>query len=262
MIGVSLDYDNLVYTEDENLKPDVLLPKLRERGVKSIELRTVPNDAPPEEVLFVANLLWDYGFSVTVHAECHTFARAVEEVFGPLSLMLENMRQGDLTITLHPVRGDNIAMLTILSDYIIEMQLPVRIALENNRKMPDESDSDCLSFVLDTVTRVNRENVGICFDMGHYAWYAKNFTESPNTIPDETFFSRVIHTHIHAYTDGTTHFPLDEWREPMSLYIRELRKGYLGIYNLELEPGRYAHRWNATDSYLFSIDTLKNNYRF
>jgi len=261
MIGVSLSYDELVYTENESIKPENLLPKLRERGVKCIELRTVSEDALSKEVLGVANLLWDHGFYVTVHAECRSFESAAADVFVPLSQMLANLRQKDLVITLHPVIGDNAAMLTMLSNHIIEHRLPVRIALENNRKMPNGSDGDCLSFVLDTVLRVDRKNVGICFDMGHYAWYAENFTGSPNTLPSAAFFSRVIHTHIHAYTEGTTHFPLNEWREPFSLYIERLRIGYDGIYNLELEPGRYAHRWDGAESYLFSVDTLRNHYR-
>ena len=113
--------------------------------------------------------------------------------------------------------------------------------------------------MLDAVERADRENVGICFDMGHYAWYTANFTDSPRTLPPQSFLSRVIHTHIHEYAEGTTHFPLEAWREPISLYINALGQEYQGIYNVELEPGRFAHRMSAVEGYLLSADTLFNS---
>ena len=68
MIGMSLSYQKLLYTEENELKPEVLLPKLWEKGVRSVELRAVPVGADPDEVLRVADLLWDYGFQITVHS--------------------------------------------------------------------------------------------------------------------------------------------------------------------------------------------------
>ena len=62
MIGTSLSYRNLLNTEDPLLSADVILPKLWERGVRSIELRAVPIGGAPEDALRVANILWDYGF--------------------------------------------------------------------------------------------------------------------------------------------------------------------------------------------------------
>lgn len=262
MIGMSLSYKNLLLAETGELSPEILLPKLWERGVRSIELRAVSPTEPPENVLKVASLLWDHGFCVTVHGKCKTVEGAIDDVFAPLEGMLAHMRQSELVVTLHPIDGDNAAMLTALSDHISENNYPVRIALENNRKMPDKSDGDCLALVLDAVTRANRENVGICFDMGHYAWYTENFTDSPNTLPPAEFFSRVIHTHIHAYEEGDTHFPVSEWREPFSLYIEKLAYKYYGIYNLELSPERFAHRMGATEGYLRSADVLKENYPY
>lgn len=262
MIGMSLSYKNLLYTEDEELKPRVLLPKLWERGVRSIELRAVSPTEPRENVLKVASLLWDYGFCVTVHGKCRSVESAVADVFDPLSEMLSHMRQSELIVTVHPINGDNTAMLIALSDHISKNGLPVRIALENNRKMPDKSEGDCLMLVLDAVTRADRSNVGICFDMGHYAWYTENFTDSPNTLPPAAFLSRVIHTHIHAYEEGDTHFPLSRWREPFSLYIEALTYKYYGIYNVELSPERFAHRMSAAEGYLLSADVLKTHYPY
>jgi DNA polymerase IIIc chi subunit len=134
MIGVSLSYQKLLYTEEEALRPTVLLPQLLERGVRSVELRAVPAGEDPASVLRVANLLWDYGFQITVHACCESVQSAVEDVLLPLRALLAQLRQRELIVTLHPVVGDNVALLTVLSDHVQAQGYPVRIALENNRK--------------------------------------------------------------------------------------------------------------------------------
>lgn len=259
MIGVSLQYKKLLFTDDKNLKPEVLLPKLWERNVRSIELRAIAPSEPASNVLRVANILWDYGFQVTVHTQCKTVENAVAEMFEPLSDLLAHMRQRELVIVQHPVVGDNAAMLNSLADYAESHQYPVRIALENNRKMPDGSNGDSVALVLDAVSRVNRPNVGICFDMGHFAWYVHNFTDTPDALPPRDFLKRAIHTHIHAYTEGATHFPIDEWKKPLSSYVGALDHKYLGVYNIELTPKRFSHLMDATEGYLCSVDTLKAN---
>ena len=81
-------------------------------------------------------------------------------------------------------------MLNTLSDYIYQNKYPIKIALENNRKMPDNSIGDSMAFVTEIVTQVNRKNIGICFDMGHYAWYTANHTDTPNLIPPKEFLSK------------------------------------------------------------------------
>ena len=271
MIGISLSYPKLLSTNDPALKPATLLPQLWEHGVRSIELRTILPTASPTEALRAANILWDYGFQVTVHSSVKSLQSAVDDVFIPLSHILAHMRQRELVVTIHPIVGDNAAMLIALSDYITEHNYPVCIALENNRKLPDGTNGDSVALVLDAVTRADRKNVGVCFDMGHWAWYTATLTDTPNILPPKEFLSRAIHTHIHTYTEnaenvygsatkGATHFPLDEWREPLSLYIDALGYRYFGVYNIELTPQRFAHRWSATEAYLISADTLKNHY--
>lgn len=262
MIGMSLSYKKLLSADDDGLKPEILLPKLWAEGVRSVELRAVSPSEPADNVLKVASLLWDYGFSITVHGKCRSVESAANDVFAPLELMLSNMRQKELIVTLHPIKGDNTAMLTALSDHIADNNYPVRIALENNRKMPDNTDGDCLALVLDAVTRADRANVGICFDMGHYAWFTENFTDSPNMIPPKAFLSRVIHTHIHAYEEGTTHFPIYEWREPFAGYINKLAYKYYGIYNIEISPDRFSALMDADEGYICSVRTLKEHYPF
>ncbi|MBQ6703034.1 MAG: MBL fold metallo-hydrolase [Clostridia bacterium] len=260
MIGMSVAYKILSGKEEGENRPEILLPKLWNHGVRSIEIRNVQANADPSEVLRIANLLWDYGFNITVHGKTKTVEGAVSAVFEPLKLVLANMRQNELIVTIHPVQGDNAVMLTQLSEHISSNHYPVKIALENNRQLPGGADGDSLSLVLDAVTRADRPNVGTCFDMGHYVWYASKFTDSPNTLPPAEFLKRAIHTHIHSYSEGTTHFPLVELGEPQKLYFEALGYTYTGIYNIELDPKRFAHRWTATEGYLLSADTLKANY--
>ena len=62
-------------------------------------------------MLRVANILWDHGFQVTVHSAPRAVESAVEDVFEPLTHMLAHMRQRELIVTIHPVVGDNVAML-------------------------------------------------------------------------------------------------------------------------------------------------------
>ncbi len=259
MIGISLPYKKLL-SDDGTLNTKKLLPELREKGARSIELRTVSFDACPEDIRRVAEILWDHGFEITVHSKCRTVQSAVDDVFAPLSLVLDDMLQRELIVTVHPVVGDNAEMVTALSDHIISNKYPVKIALENNRRMPDGKDGNSAELVLDAVKCADRKNVGICFDMGHWAWYTENFTDSPNKLPPKEFLSRTIHTHIHAYSESVTHFPLDTWRAPFSIYIMALGFKYTGVYNIELEPERFAHRWSAEEGYLISVDNMKAHY--
>lgn len=270
MIGVSLRYRNQLRTDDPTLSVEALLPKLWERGVRSIEIRGLSAGSDPVEALRSAELLWNRGFYMTVHSGAKTVESAVEDVFGPLSEILAHLRQRELILTLHPIVGDNVQMLIALSDHIRENRLPVRIALENNRRMPDKTNGNSAELVLEAVTKADRGNVGICFDMGHWAWYTANLTDGPNMLPPKEFLARTIHTHIHAYTDsgadvygnskGATHFPLVEWQELLSLYMDALSPTFFGVYNLELTPGRFAHLWSAEEGYLLSADTLLRHY--
>ncbi len=261
MIGVSLPYKKLLKLANK-IESNEILTRLWNENVRSIEIRAVVPNENTADVLQICNFLWDNGFSVTIHALCKNYQTPIEDIIHPLELVLKNLRQSNLIITIHPINGDNIRMLTNLSDHIYNNHYPIKIALENNRKMPDNSVGDSMAFVTDIVTTVNRKNVGICFDMGHYAWFTANHTNTPNLVPPKEFLSKVIHTHIHSYMEGSTHFPLFEYLEPISLYIKALEYNYFGVYNIELDAKRYADKWDENESYLISSRTLKDNYSF
>ena len=128
---------------------------------------------PPEDVLRAAELLWSYGFSITVHAEMKSEASAVGDVFTPLSLLLNSLKQKTLNVTVHPIDGDNATVLNRLADHVEENEYPVMIALENNRLLPDKTDGDSAALVYEAVSRADRKCIGICFDFGHYMYYRK-----------------------------------------------------------------------------------------
>ena len=98
MIGMSLQYGSLLKTKDEQLKPEIILPKLWDHGVRSIELRAISPTDCPKEALRVANTVWDYGFQITVHSKPKSVESAVDDVFIPLSHILSHMRQPNISL--------------------------------------------------------------------------------------------------------------------------------------------------------------------
>ena len=241
MLSVSLPFEWLSTGIGVLGDVDPLLKTLKEQGVKSIELRTVLLRHTPEEVLRVAELLWEKGFRISVHVKAHSAEQAVSEVFDPLSLVLAHLRQDRLVAVLHPIKGDNAALLQSLADHRDAHGYPLTIALENNRLLPDHSEGDCAALVLDAVQKADRQEVGICFDMGHYAYFCKkNLPEGAFRMPDKDFFSRVVHTHIHALKGLKTHFPLDQYELPLKEILSRLGRGYFGVYNIELDFPRFV----------------------
>ena len=258
MIGVSLPY---MWFSQPNSRPisfDKLFPLLQAHDVESCELRTVEPDADPCTVRRAVDILWNYGFSVTIHSRVRNLETAVAGVFDPLAQVLPRLRQKKLTLTIHPLPAENVSMLTALSDYAMEHRFPVQIALENNRLLPDGTQGDSTALVLEAVQQADRDNVGICFDFGHYAYYRKvNHPDKPFALPPKEFFRRVVHTHIHAMNDLQTHFPLDRYPLPLREMLMAIDFEYYGVYNIELEFKRFSD--DPVDSLLSSADTLGEN---
>ena len=255
MIGVSLPFGWF----SDGTDVTGILELLKKHGVGSVELRTVRPHHDPQAVLEAANILWDAGFQITVHGSVKLQETAISEVFDPLQKLLPNLRQEKLNITIHPVVGDNAAMLVALSDHILENGYPVTIALENNRLLPDKTQGDSVALVQAAVEQANRENVGICFDMGHYAYYIKkNCPDRPDLLPGKEFWKRVIHTHIHAMKELRTHFPLGVYELPLEEYLGKLSFEYFGHYNLELDFPRIAPDWTPEAALEASLPYLKS----
>jgi len=261
MLGVSLPYPWLTEGAELPAAPHKLLPVLYDRGVRSVEIRAVYYNADPDTVLHIFELLWAHGFTVTVHGMVRSLETAVEDVFAPLAKAIAHLRQDALTVTIHPLDTDNVPILTALADHIDANGYPVAIALENNRLLPNKQEGNSVALVLDAVRRVNRKNIGICFDFGHYTYYRlKNLPDEPFILPDADFFRYVIHTHIHALRNFTTHFPIDRDILPLREILAGLDFGYYGIYNLELDFPRLTE--DPVDALLCSVDTLRDAMPF
>ena len=258
MIGVSLPFKWLISGEGALGNVDHVLSALKEHKVNSIELRTVRYHHSPSDVLRVANLLWDRGFTITVHSAARTLESALDDVFAPLSDLLINLRQERLNVTLHPIVGDNVRLLTLLADHIEDNGYPITLTLENNRRLPDKTEGDSASLVFDAVRSVNRKNVGICFDMGHYLYYRKkHYPNESVVLPDKEFFRCVKHTHIHAINEElTTHYPLGSFELPLDEMIYALYMHYYGVYNLELDVARLKDEFDILPTILDSVDYL------
>ena len=171
MLGTSLPFHWLLSGGAPLGDVPTTLAALKSRGVESIELRTVRHDTPPADVLHAAEILWNAGFAITVHAAPRTIDSAVDDVFAPLSVLLEHLRQEKLTVVIHPDKGDNAGMLCALAEYRDAHGHPIVFALENNRVLPGGIEGDCTALVLDAVKETRARgcrDVGICFDFGHY----------------------------------------------------------------------------------------------
>lgn len=296
MYGVSLPYSWL--RDGGTLFGEEAVPgarsgffrRLRAWGAECVEIRVVKRKSNPANVLKIARELWDNGLRISVHGEIKRADSAVRDVFGPLSEVLENIprsRQGVINVTVHAVDGtgedgsadrleENVRMLNALADHILQNHLPVSIALENSRKMPDKTEGDSVALVTAAVsavrTRLKAEGhyiplhrtgfnpvIGTCFDMGHYAWYREQAApDAPYEPPCKEFLSYTIHTHIHALDPGShTHFPLTaENHLPLVENINALGKNYAGILNLELGFARFENLMTPGDAVRESLAKL------
>ena len=148
MIGVSLPF-KIFSDADKAEDVRTLLTELWRRGARSIELRAVKAGDEPETVYNAAKTVWEHGFNLTVHSTVKSVETAVNDAVLPLTGLISAMKQRELIVTLHPITGDNVTMLMALADYVDDRGYPIRFALENQRRLPDKSDGDSLSLVLD-----------------------------------------------------------------------------------------------------------------
>ena len=258
MLGVSIPLDWL--TSRETTEGDIfsLFKRLKSMGVQSIELRTVRPHHEAESVAAAMNLLWDNDFYVTVHGCINSAETAVEDVFTPLAIGLKTLRQKTLNVTIHPLAEGLEEALIALSDHILNKQYPVTISLENNRLLPTKEEGDSTALVAAAVEKVNRENIGICFDLGHFAYYVKkNHPEEPDLLPPAYFCKHVTHTHIHAMKELRTHYPLGAHSLPLEKYISSFSNGYTGVYNIELDFPRLKEEYKPTEALEIAVPYLK-----
>ena len=263
-IGVSLPYAWLRDGGELFGDREAFFASLSALNIASVELRSVSPGENPASVAKVAEELWNRGFRITVHGAIRKAESAADDLLYPLSLLFGQMRQKNLVVVAHsPVTDDLGGMLRRLSDEIKRRQLPVTVALENNRRMPDGSEGDSASLVERAVLEADAPNVGICFDMGHFYYHAVKNAGDPALLPSKAFLNRAVHTHIHATCELNTHFPLIEaFVLPLREYIDALGIGYEGLYNLELDFPRFADRMEPAPAVFASLKTLSDTVSY
>ena len=228
------------------------LSALRSAGVSSVELRSITQGTDPELALRAARRVWEAGLQVTVHGYLpkpplgQTFA----DLYPPLLPLAEALsaRGGEGLVTVHcyPV-GDATVEETAertaqalgrIAAGLEREQVPLRIALENDRLHGQPRPGATYGGILNVIDRVASPRLGACWDFGHaQANVQQGYLEQ---VPPAAYLQRVIHTHIHDLAPRT-HCPLTCGVVPFGLYVDLLlASGYAGAYNLELNPERFG----------------------
>ena len=271
-IGVSLPMDVLCDTPVTDAQRALLAPDgaggllgcLKSEGVTHIEIRSIRPGEAPARISAAVKAIRLAGMLVTVHGWLsEEKPEALLEAVKPVLT-----RQSEVMITVHPIRNGadseanraaTVRALRRLGEAVRRDRLRVSAALENCRmaKAPDPSVSP--EGVLKALRESGEEAFGACFDFGHF--YSDRLArpeQVTSDLPGRDFARRVIHTHIHDL-NGRTHFPLGTGSLPLDGYLALLcEAGYRGVYNLELEPERWAEQYpDVRARYIASVRTLR-----
>jgi sugar phosphate isomerase/epimerase len=244
--------------------------RLKQLGVSSIELRS-HYSSDPSHTLKAAQVIWESGLTLSIHGRLDrevTDGTSISAVYPPLRGVVDNFPQyqNSLMVTVHAFAGKSgdrddyrrrtVARLQEWAGMIERDGQPVYLALELNRSKGRIDPSTISGNVERMVREAGGDRVGICWDMGHY--YANQLQGREPDLISEAFLNKVIHTHIHGVGIKGTHFPLTTPADlPLEEYLNMLR-GYRGIYNLELNCGKFPaakspERWIAE-----SVEWLKS----
>lgn len=245
-----------------------LLADLKNRGIGSIEVRTLAPDSAPEEIALCLAPVVAAGMYFSIHTALSESVSAAH-FFESFRAATERMPQGQSSVCLvvHMLgnalaakenRAATVIQLKKWAKYALQENLPVRFALENSRKKGVEPIAGECASVLSAVEEIDLENVGICFDFGHFYYNSLNKKEEMRELPTDSFAKRVIHTHIHGLYENNTHFPLTGENLPLEAYCYALHQnGYRGIYHLEPEFERSFGKFDLVKGINESVEHLK-----
>jgi sugar phosphate isomerase/epimerase len=252
------------------------LQYIKDLGVTSIELRKFDPGLNENEVGKICKNLKSNNFSITIHGEMdeNNLDLDLEATFPWLKGVLKVYNERQIIIVVHPIEGhnktqDEYRRLTVwkikkITDTLERAHLNVQLALEINQfKAGKNSPGFTCAGILEIVTAVNSDQLGICFDFGH-TWSNIRRGFLSKTIPDE-FLNCVIHTHIHDLSsEGQTHWPLTSGNVPVEEYVKLLAaRQFNGVLNLELNYDRFKASINAKQAISASLKKLGeivNNY--
>jgi len=231
---------------------DACLLHLVSCGVESIELRSIRPEDDPSVVLLAAEKIRACGLALTIHG---ALTRSLKEASSlqdayPALWALRPLVEGQpvrCVVTVHPFaakQGDEQALFeeTVetarrLCDLSGESDAPFIFALELMRRKQQVDPGVTYDGVLNMVDRIDRPNMGICWDLGHTL--ANIDAGVVDDSPPPAFLRNVIHTHIHDRREQT-HRPILDERSPVRPLIETLlRAGYRDVMNLELSAHRF-----------------------
>ncbi len=270
-IGVSLPWAYLcgrLEEEDSQVLsaafglPEACLEALRAYGVEAVELRYFDRSMRAAEIRRAVRLLCDARMAISVHGSLEEGREELFCAFPWAPEVLERGRQAGLVCTVHPLEGaaegtGTVRLLGTLARQADRRAPGFRLALELMRARPRQSLAVTYGELRRMVARVNHPAVGICWDLGHASSSLKRGFLSAE-VP-EAFLERVMHTHIHGLgPQGETHWPLDGRDAALERMIAVLaRRGYSGIYNLELSPERFLRAGEPGRLILASVQRLR-----
>ena len=233
-----------------------LLISLYTHGVRSIELHGIDRHTDPAALRQAVTVCENHGFSVTLHGTL--IQDEPPSVFFAPYRALFTPSQPCYTVTLHGLSEADTTckQLCALSAYAESERLSVAFVLENDHKDSLQNAADHCGGVWEIVS--GTDNIGICWDMGHYYHNVLCGYEAGD-LPSDPFLQRVRHTHIHAVGNGEMHLPFSQGELPLKRYLEALRTvRFDGVLNVELSPARFYRNGNAFEAYLSAVDTLRN----
>lgn len=279
MIALSLPTGYLAgaYRNDEDRlwlamygEPDAGLQRLRDGGVRGVELRDVRSISQPDVVERALARVSESGLVPTAHLwlpEAPSPDVGNDELRSMMRATDQALRRQGVTTARSPcaVHGRaqrafgtaqqavdaTVRDLAALARACAAGDVALAPSLELCRLKPGGPVGTSfteLCHIVDTAEEANAGEdavpIGICWDMGHTL--SNHHLHRLPLHPPSTFLHRTNHTHIHELgQNGRTHAPLLDETSPIAEMIRRLRdSGYVGTYDLELEPTR----WNASAS--------------
>ena len=270
MIGLTLKFSTLAGDEsgtpDTGLLesyggPDAALEALREQGIGSIEISSVSTRTSVPVTLEMIRRIYDAGLKVTLHGRLENIpGEEYLRYFAPVFELIF-AHQDSLSVTVHGLT-DRPLTERLVADWAGKA-LPVwpgLIFAEENQRVKNEAfPGEKAHYRIDAIPALlpDSPNVGICWDMGHYAYNVLMAGKPLGTLPGPEALSLVRQTHIHSLKDLDTHHPLE--RHPIEEYVRGLKSaGYRGIYNLEVKPPKYYSYRDVREGMEDSIRILRD----
>lgn len=242
-------------------EPESFLAKLKSIGAASVELRGANRSSSADSILLAARKVFAAGLETTAHSYLppegggESFFGMYEEL-EPYIRELAGLKK-ETVITVHSyasadeelelLEEKTLKALLAIDESITSEKLPVKIALEINRRKGKNDPGDTYSGLSGIFEKASPANAGFCWDFGHA--YSNVLKGALEKLPSAEFLKHVIHTHIHAVgPDGRTHWPLGKGRVPLADFTGALQTaGYSGVYNLELSLERFIGEANPAE---------------